>query len=613
LKPGNEPTTSPGHRRTVRHQRSSQGRPPAADADPLVDLQSATDRFQDQTKGGGKGRHGFSLALSAVTALLVGSILVVAGGLEYRCTATIKVSGTSEYNPLEEYRRSLLAYVVDQRREYGESALPTWAWGVQSPTDDTLELSIIASRRARGLAHVEAVAQGFIRNVQSELAELEQTPELAEELLSEYVAQLRKRLAEAEQQIENAIQRMPADDPRADRNVALTRWRGLRADFTDLRQQLAAQSDQLKALRNTPEPTHGIVSAEARQKAIQRDPALIQDLEELKVQLAQLKFQMLTTWQESAAKLDGLHREVQALRASTQPTGQDDQPRFVDGFTATAEQYAEELDRFAQAWNQEFTAIQTMDCDPYSKEILDALGRLRTLVGDFFFKSSQLLASMRTHVQAINEGLSDNARHHVFYSNLVRGFRSTELLHHRLEFAAGMVKPVNNFRIDTSLRSARGLRRRTQAGLSEIEERLEAEARERAQQQHRERLAEAELAVEKTRHEAGRMIEEIVHLQDELNLSSDLTERFLKTVLQSEFATNLKELAQKDFTESEQILENLRSLRTSRVSQTSLQVVSCEAGDTPINLPERLRFGGIAALITLVAVSLVQWWFARSR
>ncbi|UCF34056.1 MAG: hypothetical protein JSV78_01870 [Phycisphaerales bacterium] len=548
-----------------------------------------------------------------MTALLVGSVLVVAGGLEYRCTAAIKVSGINEHNPLEEYRRSLLAYVVDQRRELGESALPAWAWGVQSLGEDTLELSIIASRRARGLARVEAVAQGFIRHVQSELAQLQQTPDLAEELLLEYVAQLRKRLAEAEQEVESAIQQMPADDPRTDRNAALARWRGLRADFADLRRQLAARGDQLRELQNVPEPTHGIVSAEERQKAIQRDPALIQDLEELKVQLAQLKFQMLTTWQESAAKLDSLRHEVQALRASTQPTGEDEQPQFVAGFTATVEEYAQALDHFAETWNQEFTAIQTVDCDPYSKEILDALGRLRTLVGDFFFKSSQLLASMRTHTQAINEGLSDNARHHVFYSKLVRGFRSPELLHHRLEFAACMVKPANNFRVDAALRSARGLRRRTQATLSEIEERLEAEARNKAQEEYTQRLAEAELAMEKTRNDAARMIEEIVNLQDELNLSSDLTEQFLKTVLQSEFATDLKELAEKDFKDGEQILQNLKSLRTDRVLQTKLQIVSCEASDIPINLPERLRFGGIAALITLVAVSLVQWWFARLR
>jgi len=609
LNPNPDPPKSPARRAAA--TRSAHRRRPTSPSDPLMDLQTAAQQFHKNERNIAGRSRGAGLALAVVAALLVGAALTFLGGFQYRCVATIRVSGPPNPHRLTIYRQALLARMMDSLRAPERDTLPVTAWGVEALGDDTLRLAIIASDREDGTALARTLAQGYCEEVQRELANQRETPDDAERLLSQYVSGLRERLTKAEQEVENAIKRMPAGDPRTDQAATLTRWRTLRDEFTGLRAQLAVQRECWQHLQTEPEPTHGLVSAQARRKAVEGEPAITQDLAELKVNLSELKRHLLTTWREASAKLEALMSAAEALKDTTTQVDSADRPPFVARFHTTAKHYLSELDRFAQVWNREFTALEAGETDPHSGDILERHAGLRALTGDFFFKAAERLASMRTHAQTINEGLSDNPRHHVFYSNLLRAFRTAQSLHHRFEFAADTIKPANNFRLDAAYRSAKGLRRRSQQQLAQLEERLQAEARQRAVEERTCQIAEAKQAVQQTRERADRMIEEIVALQDQLNLSSQLTEEFLSTVLRTEFAGDLADVAAQDLNKSEELLHSLEALRLTRAGATALEVVSCEASDSPVNLPERLRTGGLAALITLLSVGLLQWWFAR--
>jgi hypothetical protein len=44
---------------------------------------------------------------------------------------------------------------------------------------------------------------------------------------------------------------------------------------------------------------------------------------------------------------------------------------------------------------------------------------------------------------------------------------------------------------------------------------------------------------------------------------------------------------------------------------TDIELVSCGVIDSPANLTQRLRLGGLGATLTLLAVFGAQWWITR--
>ena len=560
-----------------------------------------------------------NLAVPIVGAWVVGMLLAVATPAEHDCAAMFKMVQASVAPRDLELRAALASYASSLGIPHADADPGAPGvdphWWVNAPVEGFLQLGVTTTDRRRGVEEASAAAHGFLSVLRERADEARQTPSDAEYEVSQLVAALRQRAGEAQTQVEAATGSLPPSDPRINRDALLERWRALRSDFTTVREQLAEAAAGVDRLQTESEPARGIVGAEDRRRALESDGALQQDLRELDVRLSELKLHLLNVWQQSAGRLEQLRSATDdLLRTASQSDTARLPPNVraaVEGIVSETELYRQTLGAFVDAWTGEFTALQRLEVDPQSGELLEAYQRARSLLSDFLFAASQRLAALRSHVNTLGEQPSDNARHHVLQSNLTRAFQAAQSAHHRFEFAAGAIDTPDNFRLDAALRSARGLRRRTVEEMQRLEQRLQADAIEKAKQQRVQALAEAEHAVERTRATSEQTIEQLFAVQDGLIRADGLTESFLHAALQAELAGNRLQTAQADLARADGRLRELAAAREAANADIGLELVSCGVVQSDLKLAQRFRLGGIGFVVTLVAV-LVARSFRRS-
>jgi hypothetical protein len=568
---------------------------------------------------------------------------------EYVCGATFRLAVTDGPHSgpypadvdaqLASFRTQLLDYAWHQRTDGMVVAGSGVHWFVDAPAAGLLRLCLTTSDPEADTQHLRQLAQGYLAEVAARTGAARANPSEAEAMLSQFAAELQARLNETRAKVEESVASLPESDPRQRRDALLSRWRVLQEEFLQARDDLARASAELARLEAEPEPTHGIVSHEDRNEALSADTALQQDLRELEVNLTELKLHLLNVWQESAGELEHLGIAADELLATHAP-GSDQldgrsrateraagfsprgrsQPDRLEGRThklaggsaeEVAGRYRELLDTFSNAWNRDFAAFRRLEVDPLSSDMLTIHQRLRSALNDFLFSSSTYLAALRAGVVTLGAGAEDRAQLHVFESNVVRSFQAVQTAHRRFEFAAAAIETRDNFRLDTALRSARGLRRRSQQRIKGIDERLQREAQQHAREQRDEALAVARKKIEGLRSAAGQVVEDLVTLQTELNLSVDVSEDFLRSALRAELTEHQAGTTRADLAKTEGRLQDLVDRRTSAFDDVTIELVDCGVIAGPVNLGQRLRIGGIGALATLLVVGIGQWWLNR--
>lgn len=543
-------------------------------------------------------------------------MLAVVAPLEHHCAATFHVESPSSTSHDVDIEVALAEYVSHLGANPTQSKPGDSRWWIDAPANGILRLGVTTTDRRKGVEDATAAAQGFLTALHERADEIRRTPSESEGVLSNLVSQLQERVAHAQAQVDSATASLPSADPRIDRDALVQRWQSLRTDFAATRTQLAEAAAGVDRLRSEFEPTHGIVRADDRRRALESDPALQQDLRELEVRLAELKLHLLNVWQQSSGRLDQHHTAMDELSrtASNSDTTRLSQniQAAVLGLVNDTDAYRQTLTTFKEVWTNEFTSLQRMDVDPASGELLDRYQRVRGLLSDFLFAASQGLSAVRSHLNVLGEKISDNARHHVLQSNLTRAFQAAQTAYHRFEFAAGGIDTPDNFRLDAALRSARGLRRRTLEQIQHIEQRLQSEAIDRAKKQHAAALVEAEHAVEQTRATSEQTIEQLFSVQDGLIHAVGLTEGFLRAVLQAELAANRIQTAQEDLDRTDRHLAELIANREAANANLGVELVSCGVIGTELNLGQRYHLGIIGFVVTLAAVLAGQWWITRS-
>ncbi len=576
--------------------------PPAGS---LEDLRQAAQRHADRSSARPPAPGG-GIALAVILAAVVGTALLFSGDFTYRGAALFRVAGEATEERLEVYRRTLIAHAMPA----ADGAAEGGRWHVQRLGDRDLQLSVVADSRERAAA-VRDVANSFLALLEAETESARRTPGEAERLMADYADRLQQRYQKAQSDLESAIANLPASDPRESRGNLLDRWRSMRDTFATAREDLAAAKRQVDELQTSPPPTEGTVAEPEREAAFLADATLQQDLKELEVSLTELKLAALNAWQESARHLQEAlkHSEEFNLDAFGKDTA--DEARLRAGrFAAELRRYHEDLAAFSTRWDAAFTSLQQEPVNPRSESILDLHQQARTLLGDFLFQASERLSSLRSHTQIMAEGLNLAARHHVLHSEVVRRFTTVQDAHHRFAFAAGMVEPGDNFRLDAALRSSRGLRRRAQEAIGEIDLRLAAEARERALADRLRRIDEAQARMRSTRDLADRTVEEIVALQEELNISTEMTESFLRSMVRKDAADNLAQLALQDFSSTEELVLALRAKRLAGIDAARVELVQVDTPGRPENLGAHVRTGLVGFGGTLLVLGLARW---RSR
>ncbi len=577
-------------------------------AQPHLDqLTAARERF-DETKTSAITRRP-TIVVAAIAGLAAGLVIFLSSPATYYGVATIRAYGFSDPAASGLANASL-------------APMPLWDWPdspnvrLQSVTltrPDTVRIAISSTDRDAISDAAQRAVTTFQGRVKAIAAEIRDTPGPDERVLTTHLDSLRTRLAQAKEKIDVAVAQWPVTDPSQHRQALLSQWQTLRTDLAGTRQVWVSAQSQVDELRYAPAPTHGVVRTDIRRDRLAADRALQQDLSELHVTLTELKLHLLTVWQNAAASLDSVVAKVETFTAivDTAQTTASKTPDQRDTIVDQTASYHEELSRFEGMWNREFTTLRLVDVDPMSGQVIDIAQRVRRILNDFLYTSGKHLTAVRTSVRDFGRDGRDSARSYVFQSNLVRRFEALQSAHHRFEFAGGAIETPENFRLDAALLSARGLRRRTQARIRGIDQQLETVALEQAKIRRTKDLEIAEQEAIGTRNSTDKTVDELLAMQEELNLSADQSEAFLRATMKAEVANARFERVQADLEDVETRLQRAVADRTTHANAIRVELRSCEVGDRPVNLSARLRTSGIGATLTLVLVLLGQWLFVR--
>lgn len=552
-----------------------------------------------------------------VAAAVTGSLPAFLAPPEYATRATLRIQGPQAVEHAAVYRRALLDFTWRHLAESKSTDRPV-QWSVETPQPDSLALHIRCSDGRRALHVSRELAQGFVQTMRQESEAVSSAPSPPEVLLSGYASELQNRLAAAETQMGAFTGADSNRTPMAEYETMTARWASARADFQTLRQHLINATDDLQRLRAAGEPSHGLVSAEDHHQAMERDLTLQQDLKELHVFLTELKLHLLTVWKESASALEALTGETERLRAvmETVESAPDAKNAAVarereEDSLATTQRWYEEVTAFAAAWRKEFSLLRQLEADPLAGEIIDVHEHTRDLLNKFLFNGGQRLSKLRAQLWESDADGGNDARHHVRHSELLHAFHVVQAAHHRFEFSAGALETRSNFQMDTALRGATGLRRRSQHQIRAIDERLERQATDLARKSYREALAVANANWDELRSRADRLVEELVSLQESLNVQAGLSAEFLRASLSAQRAEREADLAKSDLTRVREHQQTLEDQRRATFGDTSLTVVDVGLIPDWTTTWRRARVALAGSLVAVGAVLGGQWLVRR--
>lgn len=538
--------------------------------------------------------------------------MILADPFQHRVGATLQLAGSTSPELFERYRRELIGTVWGD----GTSTIPGLdrsKWRVGVPTSGVLRITLDTSDSENGLKQVEQAASGFIAQVTADNAALWEKPSEGENFLQNYVAMLSARLDDAQKQLDAAMGKLPAADPRPDKDGLMDRWKSVRGDFDAARAELRRAAEEYKSITQQGDPTHAVVDAEVRTAALAGDMELQQDIKELETRLTELKMHMLNVWQQSSAPLE----QIASVAGSSLSLPEADSipASMRDAFSTIANeaaQYRDAATAFARTWNAEFAELQRAQADPEGGSLLDAYQRVRTLLNDFLYQSGNRLTTIREKVNELSRDPADDAPHHLRQSDAARAFAELQTAHHRFEFTAGSLDTPSNFRLDSALRIARGLHRRVAERIRTTEERLQKEAIAKAAEERNRSLASLDEILRKSRDASDTTVDELVAIQDRLERASQSSEQFVAAVANAELANRKLQFTRSDLDQAQAQLRGLAQQRAQARQDAEFQLVSAGVLEKYVNLGDRLRVAGVGGSVTFLAVLLGQILLARS-
>jgi hypothetical protein len=559
-------------------------------------------------------RHLAQVSLAVLAGLFVGGAMLLAEPFQHRCGATFQIANASDLAQFGKYRKELMGFVWRDDQKTSPQQNDT-KWQVEVPAAGVLCVAMDTSNADLGATQAEALARGFMTHVQT-LNESERSkPTEGESFLQNYATVLTRRLDDAQRQLDEAMAKLPVADPRPDNENLMVRWKSVRGDFDAARTQLRQAGEEFKRLTQQDDLTHAAVNAEVRQTALLADADLQQDIKELSTTLTELKLHMLNVWQQSSAALEQLGSaaaagltQVSSLDADATPSSMREACVAIAG-EMTA--YRDAAATFSKSWNAEFAGLQRADLDAQGATLLDAYQRVKTMLNEFLFHAGNRLSAVRESVNQLSRDPADDAQHHLRQSDATRAFAELQAAHHRFEFAAGAIDTPNNFRLDSALRIARGLRRRVADRIRVIDERLQKRAIARATEERNRTISALDDILHKSREASDSTVEELIALQDGLQTASASSEQFVAAVANAELANNRLQLSRTDLDLAESRLRDLAQKRATAQRGAELQMTRAGVLQKNVNLHDRLRVAGVGSSVTFLAVLLGQIALAR--
>lgn len=553
--------------------------------------------------------------LALIAGAFVGGAMLLAEPFSHRCGATLQLADPNNAAAREKLKTDLVAFLWGRDSQAG-IRLNESNWLVDEPAPGALLLSLVTTDTELGTQKAKEAANEFITKVRQQIDREKDTPGEGESFLLSYVNVLTERLGDAQKQLDEAVARLPEADPRQDKSALVEKWREVRGDFDSARAQLASAAEEYRRLTDRGEITEAVVSPEKRQAAFNADQDLQQDMKELVVTLGELKEHVLTVGSDSNPALEQVSTAVTTgLTELKSREGEDSSESLREVYTSLNSQlaaYGQDAEAFAEFWNREFAAFSRALPSAENATLLDDYQRIKNALNDFLFKAGNRLSAMREAVNQISRDPSDDARHHLRQSDAARALAEVQSAHHRFEFSAGALDTTNNFRLDSTLRIARGLRRRVSDRIRTIDDALQKEAVARAREEQAQAMAVLDAIVRKSRDAGDATIDQLLKLQDELQTASTSSEQFVAAVAAAELANHRLQLSRKDLDQAQVRLRELAQRRADQHRASELTIASAGVVERNVNLGHRLRVGGIGAAVTFLAVLLGQIVLARA-
>ena len=335
-----------------------------------------------------------------------------------------------------------------------------------------------------------------------------------------------------------------------------------------------------------------------------------QDRAELRVQLAAVRAELLEVWQDASPRLDDLIAAAGTLEQLGQnphaSTATGDHRATLERATEAAADYRRRLGDLVRSWTKEFVTLQQDQPDPAAARVLDTHQRVTDLLGDFLFEASTTLTAVRDQVHSLNELSNDQARHHVLVADLTRAFHTLQAAHHQFEFAACQVRTGGNFRLAAAVKSARGLLRRTQYRLQELDRRLAERARQQARQARDDRIAELEQHCTELRALQQTGVEAIFEVQDRIDRVTSQAEDHVSATATAQAAARRADEIRTEIDQTRDSLTDLQARRKVPVRPEAVHLISRHVDSSPSNLNRRMAYGWAAAVTAFLALMLIQ-------
>lgn len=456
------------------------------------------------------------------------------------------------------------------------------------------------------------IAAAFVARVHADWQRRMEVPSQAEHVVVEQLADLREHrqgVIDAVVDSQAQSEDMSAVEARDASQIDLAE--GIR-QLGDLRSVLLTRWGELNALRGTSLPLKGWVSPERRAAGRMADPDLQQDLAALRIHFSAVRRQLLEVWQRSSPALDDLLAGAGRLRrvylGSTAQEASGPTRWIVDEAVDEAGAYHDRLSTFARGWNSEFVGLQRLEIDPTNDVVLDAHDAAHRLLADFRFDAAGLVEGMEIAVRALNNETDDAARHYKMRSEFVGAVKHLESAQASFFRLAEQLNEEENFRLDSALHAARGLRRRVYRRWLAIDSQLESEALTEAIAYRRQLIAAGEAGLALALENLDRSIANVLVTGDRLGKSLEQADANVRALVVREQLEEWLAMTDGLLAGWEQRLEQLGDQRRQAAPQAAIELAGLRVGDRSIHPVRRLGSGLLAGLAAAVLVLGAQKW-----
>lgn len=554
---------------------------------------------QSDLKSHGKRVRVFPAVLAGLAAALIAAAL---GPPPFESRTRFRYDPAVAANQIESIRRELIGFLGQNTAGSGSTA-----WEVQSSPPE-LTFTIAGFDPSGCLRRANELADTFLDQIREQSRQAREAPTDAERIVQSRRASLQTDARELERML--SVDNVTIDQtPAARQEQRLGRWQQLRRVYESKRQALDLALAALSRLETDGRPLVGDVAADERDRERRADLALQQDLKELHVNLGELRAELNTVVQNVD---DRVSAASDVAAAMVFDLGQLDLTEHgaevrasIESLARLAQDYRLRLSQFADAWGPAAERIRRPIDAANSKDTIDAHDRLQDAARTLRYSSTAEMESIERKIADLAADRTVAAKAFELTDAVSRAFRSLHQAHRQLAFQLGRVDPLENFRLDAAWRSARGLLSRTQARIQAIDDALAAQGLARAEREYSAALDSARTQVDGLRVQTDAAVADIV--QSQTALVDSMTESARQTAAAARADVHGRlEAARAELDLVERQLQALAQARMSAAHHEPLILESISSELLPADALIRLTRGGIAGLITLLGMILIQ-------